>query len=403
MSWAAAAVGAGSAIGGFLGGEDAPDVPEVMKKLMKDARKYSQETQQNVSGQMEWAKDFWGDQQLGTLTETLGMQLPMMKSFYEESQKSQERYETTFQPLEDSLVREAEEYGSQEKQELEAGRAQADVARSFEAQRENALQRLEDYGVDPSQTRNAALDREVRVTEAAVQAGAGNMARERTQQIGRDLRSQAINVGGATAGRALQQGQLAGQTAASAVQGVSTTGQTGAGMQGSGVDWSNATAGMLGQANTASSTQYGAQMDQYNAGGDNTIGDAFATGMGAYIGKGGTFGFAEGGEVEGPGGPTDDAVPINASDGEFVMPDHVVRKKGTDFFNKLIEKSLEEDEQQPEMKGGIPSYGCGGPVRSYATGGFVHADGRNRNYATGIPAQPISATSAIPGRRSRNG
>jgi hypothetical protein len=33
----------------------------------------------------------------------------------------------------------------------------------------------------------------------------------------------------------------------------------------------------------------------------------------------------------------DGSVAITAHDGEFVIPEHVVREKGTDFFNKLIE------------------------------------------------------------------
>ena len=33
----------------------------------------------------------------------------------------------------------------------------------------------------------------------------------------------------------------------------------------------------------------------------------------------------------------DGTVPINAHEGEFVIPKHIVEKKGTDFFNKMIE------------------------------------------------------------------
>ena len=33
----------------------------------------------------------------------------------------------------------------------------------------------------------------------------------------------------------------------------------------------------------------------------------------------------------------DGTIPINAHEGEFVIPKHIVEKKGTDFFNKMIE------------------------------------------------------------------
>lgn len=45
---------------------------------------------------------------------------------------------------------------------------------------------------------------------------------------------------------------------------------------------------------------------------------------------------ADGGLIEGPGGPRDDVVPINASNGEYVIPTHVVEKLGKDFFDKML-------------------------------------------------------------------
>jgi hypothetical protein len=47
---------------------------------------------------------------------------------------------------------------------------------------------------------------------------------------------------------------------------------------------------------------------------------------------------AAGGKVVGPGTETSDSIPIRVSKGEFVIPAHVVRAKGVDFFNSLLEK-----------------------------------------------------------------
>ena len=47
--------------------------------------------------------------------------------------------------------------------------------------------------------------------------------------------------------------------------------------------------------------------------------------------------FRAGGEIRAGVGPTADRVNINVSKGEFVIPASVVKEKGTDFFNKLIE------------------------------------------------------------------
>lgn len=43
-----------------------------------------------------------------------------------------------------------------------------------------------------------------------------------------------------------------------------------------------------------------------------------------------------GGKVTGPGTGTSDSVPIRVSTGEYVIPAHVVRAKGTEFFDKML-------------------------------------------------------------------
>lgn len=69
------------------------------------------------------------------------------------------------------------------------------------------------------------------------------------------------------------------------------------------------------------------------------------SGQGAQ-GAGGPQGrFATGGLISGPGSGTSDSIPaktntgdsIKVSNGEFIIPEHVVKAKGTDFFEKMIE------------------------------------------------------------------
>ena len=46
---------------------------------------------------------------------------------------------------------------------------------------------------------------------------------------------------------------------------------------------------------------------------------------------------AMGGKVKGAGTGTSDSIPIRVSAGEYVIPAHVVKAKGTEFFDKLLE------------------------------------------------------------------
>lgn len=47
---------------------------------------------------------------------------------------------------------------------------------------------------------------------------------------------------------------------------------------------------------------------------------------------------ADGGKVEGPGTGTSDSIPIRVSTGEYVIPAHVVKMKGKEFFDSMLEK-----------------------------------------------------------------
>lgn len=47
---------------------------------------------------------------------------------------------------------------------------------------------------------------------------------------------------------------------------------------------------------------------------------------------------AEGGKVKGPGTGTSDSIPIRVSTGEYVIPAHVVRMKGKEFFDSMLDK-----------------------------------------------------------------
>lgn len=58
---------------------------------------------------------------------------------------------------------------------------------------------------------------------------------------------------------------------------------------------------------------------------------------------------------------------IPAKTGEYVIPDHVVKAKGTDFFDNLVKKYM-------------PSGGTGSPQRGYILGGVVAEGGRRGGY-----------------------
>lgn len=98
--------------------------------------------------------------------------------------------------------------------------------------------------------------------------------------------------------------------------------------------------------------------------------------------KPGLMGLAEGGEVEGPGGPKDDMVPAMLSDGEFVMPAEAVKFFGLKHLHGMTQKAKEGMMEMPSGSADIPVR-SGAPeadrdVRApsmmmhFAAGGFVN-------------------------------
>lgn len=319
--------------------------------------------QQTQREQLAWARE-QDTMNRELLQQVLDIQLPAMREQFDTARADRKRYEEVFRPFEDRWAEEAMNYDTPERRERERGAAIADVNSAFDAQRQNAIRRLEGYGVDPSTVRNAGLDIGVRTAQAAAQAGAATGATRRVEDTSRALQSDVINLGrGALSNAASFYGQAVG-SGATAQQGALNTTATGAGANQSALGWGGQALQGYGQGANIMSQGYGNQMQHWGAGQAQTAG--LLQGLGTLAGFG--LGFADGGEVEGipmgnirrqqmyadggvpfmqdgevdtgmgDGSGIDDSVPAYLSDGEFVIPADVVRKKGEEFFEKLIEK-----------------------------------------------------------------
>ena len=321
------------------------------------------------SGQMDekWTT-FFDEDIMGQLDKVMDMNQGAMKDWYAQSEETLGRYNELFKPLEDSLARDAATYAQPWRKEQKAGEAAADVGQAFEAERENARKRLEDYGVDPSQTRAAAIDADVSMNEALGKAGAMNAARRGVDMQADLYRAQAIDMN--MANKAASQTEFAqglGQQGLAAQGSVANIGKS---LLGSGLDYTAQGAGLLGSnvnsnQSMASIAGAGAQRAQAadNANTQAAAGIAAAA-IAAFAADGGSVDsmrsaiptvyaggmkrrypmvgqYAEGGEIEGPGGPREDAIPAQLSDGEFVVPADVVKRKGTEFFERMVSKEKE--------------------------------------------------------------
>jgi hypothetical protein len=342
-----------------MGGKspDPPDLQPVAAGSVETAR-IAQETARE---QLAFAREQSASNQ-EILKKVIGSQDAIQAETLENARKDRKRFEELYQPLEENLLNEFQGYDSEERRDLERGRATADVNTQFDAARRNALQRLEGYGVDPSQTRNQALDLETRVAQAQATAGAASNADRNTEATGRALRAEALNIGrgypsnvAGSYGQSLQAGN-------SQVTNANQTAATGASLYGSANGALNASTSAFGSAGSILNGQYQNQVTSAN-----NSSQSIASGIGAAAGIAALF-LRDGGPVpkrsaipmyesepgeidygEGDGSGVDDRVPIMASTDEYIVPADVVRAKGVEFFDKLVERYHQPAEEQREQ------------------------------------------------------
>lgn len=336
-------------------GKKAPDAPD-MSAYAAASERAAQLSYQASQDQLAWAKEMWGEQK-ALLEPVLNTQLDIMRSQYDNGMKDRARYESLYQPLEENLVQEFQNFDTPERRAQRAGEAQASVAMAQNAQRNNALARLEGFGIDPSQTRSAALDRNLRAMEAAQQAAAGNIERRNTEALGRSLRAEAINIG---RGYPSQVAGAYGQTlqaGTNAVGNMNNTVQTGANTMGTGMQWMGLGLQGTNQAANITNMGYQNQLAQYNANSSPLETIAGLGGTAARMYSSGMFGgAAQGGAVPDDLAPVPqegDVYPTKLKKGEFVLPEEAVRFYGEDKIRKMVAKA------RAEM--GIPEEGGAGP------------------------------------------
>jgi hypothetical protein len=318
--------------------------------------------------QQAWAEKVYADNK-GVSDIIIDKALGELDRQSADAQRARERYQSLFEPLEEQLAQEAQEYSTPERQEMEAGKAEADVAAQFATARQTAQDRLEAYGVDPSSTRSGALDLGTRVAEAAAQASAGNQARTQVENTGRALRSEAINVGRGYPGQINASSAAAGQAGNQAVNtGLATT-ASGAQTMGTGQGWQQLGNSAIGTWGDILNTGYGNQLDAWKANQEASSGWGSALGLvGGLASK--AFALAEGGAIPDPGRSvpveaspsggevTDDvpatiegAIPARLNAGEFVIPKDVMAWMGEKGMQQLIMKARKEmnggDETRP--------------------------------------------------------
>lgn len=342
------------------GKQSAPEPPDY-SGIAKASKESAELSYKLGKEQLAWARDEYA-QNKDLVDQVVGSSLDRQFANDEAAARDRARYEDTYQPLENEAIAEARSFSGPARQEYEMGRAGAEVAQAMEASRRNARQNLESFGINPSDTRYAALDANARIQGAAAQAGAGNQARQTTEAVGRALRSEAINVGRGLPGQVAGTYATALQSGNQAVNSALGNYSAGANAMGTAPQYMASGNQALGTWGNTMNMGYQNELAQYNAN------QASSSGIGGILGGvlgviPSFMGLEEGGAIPDgkvtSGGKLDpsmspsrgaaiDDIParVNQSNqevrlnaDEFIVPADVAKWKGEEFFQNMIDSS----------------------------------------------------------------
>lgn len=189
-----AAVGGGMVLGSMMGGSpDAPDysgmnnAAEANAQISKEALEWYKQVYAENAPAREKAADYAyqvADQQLASskLNDSISKD-------YWDYQKS------TFRPLEQGIVTDAQNYDTEARREAKADQATADVGMQVALAQQAQNRDLARKGVMPGSGKMLAMSSQMALGEAAAKAGAANKAREQVELQGYARKMDAANLG----------------------------------------------------------------------------------------------------------------------------------------------------------------------------------------------------------------
>lgn len=318
-----------------------------------DPRLYDALDKQNRQGDdmLAFVKQSYGDNQARLATQdklnanVVNQQERLADNAESRSNDAYQFYQSAGKPLINQAIGDATGYDSDANRADARGRAGAAAQQGFDAAEGQQARQLASMGVNPNSGKFMALNNQLLAQKALGTAGASNSADEARRAQGVQMRLQAGNLASGMPAQAMGFAGQAG-TMGSSASGIGQTNlSNAAGVQGMMTNGYSGAANIFGSGASGYNNAYnselkGADMKSQEKGAMmGGLGQLGGTAMGAFM--------ADGGAVRGPGSGISDSVPavntdngqpVRLSNGEFVIPADVVRRKGSEFFQKLIDQ-----------------------------------------------------------------
>ena len=334
-------------------------VSEGQKKTAKDAAAISSRARQMAEEQYAAAEKTSAKSE-GITDKVIAHQLSQMSTNAEWAQYSMDRFQDTFQPVEDAFVEHAMNFNTDAYRDRFMGQAGALTAEAHQAALQQNKDKLAGYGIDPSSGRFAGLDMKAATAAASAIAMAQNEAGLYVDQHGERLLAEAAGMGNkypgmadtfndnsTAAGNAANSNRLAFQDTWTASQ-QPTQQYTALANDANRVR----SAALTGQGQVLND-QYKSQVTKYDQ--DQKSSSGIGTALGTVAGVaaplmkvaaapatgGASMLFNDGGHVPDQVSPTEgaaiDDVPALLTSGEYIIPKYAVEHFGVSKFDKMLQ------------------------------------------------------------------
>jgi hypothetical protein len=275
-------------------GSKAPDPPDysgIAAAATKNADlsyQAAMDANQTAKDQLAWAKQQYAENK--PLTDKIvNLAIANSEEQAQNARTDRARYQAVYQPQEDKLVADADDYSSPARLQQQMGAAEATTAEQVNQARDASLANLQSYGVKPGAGKYLGADIAARTAGGAAGAAAGTTAATNTENIGRALREEAINVGKGYPAQVTSSYGGSTSAGASGNTSMNQTFQQGSSAMGTPTQW-----GSLGVSNTnASSNALSVWGNALNEGYNNALSASQqSTGIGSALGLVGSLAMA---------------------------------------------------------------------------------------------------------------
>lgn len=176
------------------------------------------------------------DKAIATSQAAADSQLQGMQFANQQAQEAAQRNKTLFQPLEDKVVADAQNYDTPERRQQAAAEAQASVEKAYGSAQDGLARTLARNGTSVNSGRSLALMQDAALSKAKAVTGATSDATRNVEQQGYARKMDAVGLGKGVIGNQATQQQIA-----------TTTGNAAVGSAGAGVNAAQSGAAMMGQ------------------------------------------------------------------------------------------------------------------------------------------------------------